>query len=47
LRASSLETLLNLVEAGYGITVVPALANDVQRRDPARLVARPLGGARA
>lgn len=47
LRASSLETLLNLVEAGYGITVVPALANDVHGRDPARLVTRPFAGAGA
>jgi LysR family hydrogen peroxide-inducible transcriptional activator len=47
LRASSLETLLNLVEAGYGITVVPALAKEVQARDSARLVTRPFAGAGA
>jgi LysR family hydrogen peroxide-inducible transcriptional activator len=47
LRASSLETLLNLVEAGYGITIVPALARDVQHRDPARLATRPFADAAA
>ncbi len=50
LRAASLETLLNLVEAGYGITILPALADDVQRRDPERLTTRPFvdpGASRA
>jgi LysR family hydrogen peroxide-inducible transcriptional activator len=39
LRASSLETLLNLVEAGYGMTVVPALARHGPRFDAGNLVA--------
>jgi LysR family hydrogen peroxide-inducible transcriptional activator len=39
LRASSLETLLNLVEAGYGMTVVPALARHGPRFSNATLVA--------
>ncbi len=39
LRASSLETLLNLVEAGYGMTVVPALARHGPRFSSGTLVA--------
>ncbi|MEO3427568.1 LysR substrate-binding domain-containing protein [Pelagibius sp. CAU 1746] len=39
LRASSLETLLNMVAAGFGCTLVPALA--VERPHPG-IVARPL-----
>ena len=39
LRASSLETLLNLVEAGYGMTVVPALARRGPRFSSGHLVA--------
>jgi len=39
LRASSLETLLNLVEAGYGMTVVPALARHGPRFAGGSLVA--------
>ena len=39
LRASSLETLLNLVEAGYGMTVVPALARHGPRFASGSLVA--------
>ncbi|MEC4589378.1 MULTISPECIES: hydrogen peroxide-inducible genes activator [Nitrospirillum] len=44
LRATSLETLLNMVAAGYGTTLVPALAAAVHagRRDVAF---RPLAGA--
>jgi LysR family hydrogen peroxide-inducible transcriptional activator len=41
LRASSLETLLNLVEAGYGVTVVPALARHGSRFTSGTLVAVP------
>ncbi len=41
LRASSLETLLNLVEAGYGMTVVPALARHGPRFANGSLVALP------
>ena len=41
LRASSLETLLNLVEAGYGMTVVPALARHGPRFTNGSLVAIP------
>jgi LysR family hydrogen peroxide-inducible transcriptional activator len=43
LRASSLETLVNLVAAGYGITIVPALAHDASQRIPGRIVTRPFG----
>ena len=39
LRASNLETLLNLVEAGYGMTVVPALARHGPRFTSGSLVA--------
>jgi LysR family hydrogen peroxide-inducible transcriptional activator len=39
LRASSLETLLNLVEAGYGMTVVPALARHGPRFSSGNLIA--------
>ncbi|MBB6252388.1 hydrogen peroxide-inducible genes activator [Nitrospirillum iridis] len=44
LRATSLETLLNMVAAGYGTTLVPALAAETHaaRRD---VVFRPLAGA--
>jgi LysR family hydrogen peroxide-inducible transcriptional activator len=41
LRASSLETLLNLVEAGYGITIVPALAARASRIASGSIVVRP------
>lgn len=43
MRASSLETLLHLTAAGYGVTVLPGLAIEGGRLDP-RLVARPLDG---
>jgi LysR family hydrogen peroxide-inducible transcriptional activator len=41
LRATNLETLLNLVEAGYGVTVLPALALEASRIKSGRLVTRP------
>jgi len=44
MRAASLETLLNLVRAGYGVTVVPALALAGRER-LAGVVIRPLIGA--
>ncbi len=40
LRATSLETLLNLVGAGYGVTIVPALAHEAALRAPGRIVTR-------
>jgi LysR family hydrogen peroxide-inducible transcriptional activator len=47
LRASSLETLLNLVEAGYGLTIVPALALQGAQIAGGRVVARPLSDENA
>lgn len=44
LRASNLETLLNLVEAGYGVTVIPALALEASRLRGGRLATRPFSG---
>jgi LysR family hydrogen peroxide-inducible transcriptional activator len=44
MRAASLETLLNLVRAGYGVTVVPALAL-AGRMPLAGVAIRPLTGA--
>ena len=44
MRAASLETLLNLVRAGYGVTVVPALALAGRER-LAGVEIRPLVGA--
>jgi LysR family hydrogen peroxide-inducible transcriptional activator len=41
LRATNLETLLNLVEAGYGVTVLPGLALEASRLLGGALVARP------
>jgi LysR family hydrogen peroxide-inducible transcriptional activator len=41
LRATSLETLRNLVEAGYGVTVLPELALGTARAMGARIVVRP------
>ncbi|MBX9738953.1 MAG: hydrogen peroxide-inducible genes activator [Beijerinckiaceae bacterium] len=43
MRASSLETLLHLTAAGYGVTVVPGLAVHNWRPDE-RLVLRPMRG---
>lgn len=42
LRASSLETLLNMVAAGFGCTLVPALAVRSPHLNSADIVARPL-----
>jgi LysR family hydrogen peroxide-inducible transcriptional activator len=44
LRATNLETLLNLVEAGYGVTVLPALALEATRMKGERLTTRPFSG---
>ena len=45
-RATSLETLLHLTAAGYGVTIVPALALALWSGMSDRVVARPLVGAR-
>lgn len=45
MRATSLETLLHLTVAGYGVTLVPSLAVDRSRALFDRLAARPLAGA--
>jgi LysR family hydrogen peroxide-inducible transcriptional activator len=42
MQASTLETLVNLVAAGYGSTLLPALAADSFRRH--EIVLRPLAG---
>ena len=43
MQASTLDTLVNLVAAGYGTTLLPALATDsFRKRD---IVLRPLVGA--
>jgi LysR family transcriptional regulator, hydrogen peroxide-inducible genes activator len=42
MQASTLETLVNLVAAGYGSTLLPALAADSFRRR--EIVLRPLAG---
>jgi LysR family transcriptional regulator, hydrogen peroxide-inducible genes activator len=47
LRASSLETLLNMVAAGFGCTLVPALAVRSPHLTGAGIVARPLKSASA
>ena len=44
MRATSLETLLHLTVAGYGVTLVPSLAVDRSRSLFDRLAARPLAG---
>lgn len=44
-RATSLETLLHLTVAGYGVTIVPALAVALWSGLSERVVARPLAGA--
>ena len=44
-RATSLETLFHLTAAGYGMTIVPALALAVWQGMTDRIVARPLVGA--
>ena len=45
-RATSLETLLHLTAAGYGVTIVPALALALWSGMSDKVVARPLIGAR-
>ena len=47
LRASSLETLLHLVAADYGVTLVPRLAWNGRDGTNGKLVARPIEDARA
>ena len=44
MRATSLETLLHLVAAGYGITLVPQLVIECGRAAASDLVARPIEG---
>jgi LysR family hydrogen peroxide-inducible transcriptional activator len=46
-RASSLETLLHLAAAGYGVTFVPRLAWERRERANGRLAVRPILDARA
>lgn len=46
-RASSLETLLHLAAAGYGVTLVPSLAWQARDSGGGRLVARPIAEKRA
>lgn len=45
-RATSLETLLHLTAAGYGVTIVPAVALALWSGMSDKVVARPLVGAR-
>ena len=47
LRASSLETLFNLAEAGYGVTLVPELCLGGQRFTSGALLTRPIADPRA
>ena len=47
MRAASLETLLNLTAAGYGITLAPQLAIECGRTNLEQLAFRPLEGAGA
>jgi len=44
MRATSLDTLLHMVAAGYGVTLVPRLALLGDKPLPGRLIARPLAG---
>jgi LysR family hydrogen peroxide-inducible transcriptional activator len=46
-RASSLETLLHLAAAGYGVTFIPRLAWEGRERASGRLVVGPLAESRA
>jgi LysR family hydrogen peroxide-inducible transcriptional activator len=46
-RATSLETLLHLTAAGYGITLVPQLAVESWSALTTKLIARPLSGGQA
>jgi LysR family transcriptional regulator, hydrogen peroxide-inducible genes activator len=47
MRATSLRTLLHMAAAGYGMTLIPALALKQEQPLPGDLVARRLSGARA
>ena len=44
MRATSLDTLLHMAAAGYGVTLVPQLALQGDKSLPGTLVARPLAG---
>ncbi len=46
-RASSLETLLHLVAADYGVTLIPRLAWEGRERLVGRLIVRPIADERA
>jgi LysR family hydrogen peroxide-inducible transcriptional activator len=47
MRATSLRTLLHMAAAGYGMTLIPALALKQEQPLPGDLVARRLSGAKA
>jgi LysR family hydrogen peroxide-inducible transcriptional activator len=47
MRATSLQTLLHMTAAGYGVTLLPALALAGNHALPRAVCARPLKGARA
>jgi LysR family hydrogen peroxide-inducible transcriptional activator len=47
MRATSLQTLLHMTAAGYGLTLVPALALAGDHAVPGNLCTRPLKGAQA
>ena len=47
MRATSLKTLLHMAAAGYGMTLIPALALKQEQPLPGGLVARRLSGTRA
>jgi LysR family hydrogen peroxide-inducible transcriptional activator len=47
MRATSLQTLLHMTAAGYGVTLLPALALAGDHALPGAVCARPLKGARA
>ncbi|MGE3247840.1 MAG: LysR substrate-binding domain-containing protein [Beijerinckiaceae bacterium] len=47
MRATSMETLLHLTAAGYGVTLVPQLAVECGRATAGQLVIRPLTGVGA
>lgn len=46
-RATSLETLLHLTAADYGVTLIPQLAWEGRERSPGRLIVRPIAEERA
>ncbi len=47
MRATSLKTLLHMAAAGYGMTLIPALALKQEQPLPGGLVARRLSGTTA